>query len=120
VARLKVDEDLPRALAEMLNVHGHDALTVRDQGWRGFADDELWQGIQAEQRWLVTADKEFADLRLYPPGTHAGVILLRSAGESRRDYLRLAEMALERVKLDEIGGAVVVVTQRGVRVRRAS
>lgn len=118
--RLKVDEDLPRAVAELLNVHGHDAVTVCDQGWQGLPDDRLWAGIQNEGRWLVTADKEFADLRRYPPGTHAGVILLRSAEESRADYLRLADMVLGRFKLDDIGGAVLVVSQRGVRIRQAS
>jgi hypothetical protein len=67
----------------------------------------------------MTADKGFADLRQYPPGSHAGVILLRSQEESRRAYLELAAIALERLKLDELAGAVVVVTYRGVRIRRA-
>jgi predicted nuclease of predicted toxin-antitoxin system len=117
---LKVDENLPNEIAELLNRHGYDALTVGDQGWQGMADDELWGRIQGEQRWLVTADKEFADLRRYPPGTHAGLILLRSSEESRADYLRLAGVVLDRVNLDELGGAVVVATRRGVRVRQNS
>jgi hypothetical protein len=66
----------------------------------------------------VTADKGFADLRQYPPGSHAGVILLRSQEESRRVYLELVTIALERLNLDELAGAVVV-TYRGVRIRRA-
>ena len=118
-ARLKVDENLPREIAQLMQAHGHDAVTVLDQGWRGLPDDELWERIQTERRWLVTADKEFADLRIYPPGTHVGVILLRSAAEGLDDYLDLAEMALARVKFDDVPGAVVVLTRRGVRIRRA-
>jgi predicted nuclease of predicted toxin-antitoxin system len=118
--RLKVDENLPDQLADLLIQHGYDAVTVADQGWRGMADAGLGQGIQAEGRWLVTADKEFADLRRFPPGSHAGVILLRSSEESRVDYLQLVGMALASVRLDEIAGAVVVVNDRGVRVRRAA
>jgi len=120
VARLKVDEDLPSGIANLLNAHGHDALTVRDQGWQGTPDDELWGRVQSEGRWLVTADKEFGDIRKYPPGTHAGVILLRPTEESRADYMQLVERLLSRLKLDEIAGAVVVVTPRGVRIRRIS
>ena len=119
VARLKVDENLPREIAELLNTHGYDAVTVLDQGWSGMADDDLWQRVQAEKRWLVTADKEFADLRLYPPGTHAGVILMRSDEGGLEDYLQLSGTAIERLDLDEIAGAVVVVSKRGVRIRRA-
>jgi len=33
--------------------------------------------------------------------------------------LELAAIALERLKLEEIAGAVTVVTHRGVRIRRA-
>ena len=76
--------------------------------------------MQDEGGWLITADKEFADLRRYLPGSHSGLILLRSSEESRSHYLRLAGTMLRRVKLDEIGGAVVIVTQRGVRVRQNS
>ena len=117
--RFKIDEDLPRQIADLLNARGHDAATVVGQGWQGIPDEILWPRVQQESRWLITADKGFADLRQYPPGTHAGVILLRSQEESRRAYLELATMAIERLKLDEIAGAIVVVTYRGVRMRRA-
>lgn len=115
----KIDEDLPRQIADLLNARGHDAATVVGQGWQGMPDEILWPRVQQESRWLMTADKGFADLRQYPPGTHAAVILLRSQEESRRAYLELATIAIERLKLDEIAGAVVVVTYRGVRMRRA-
>jgi predicted nuclease of predicted toxin-antitoxin system len=118
-ARIKIDEDLPRHIAKVLIADGHDAITVLDQGWRGLPDGILWQRIQAERRWLLTADKAFADLRRYPPGSHAGVILLRSPEENRRAYVELAATALARINLDDIGGAIVVATERGIRIRRA-
>ncbi len=118
-ARVKVDEDLPRQIADLMAARGHDAATVLGQGWQGAPDDELWPRVQRERRWLITADKGFADLRRHRPGSHAGVILLRAQEESRRAYMELAGIALERLKLDEIAGAVVVVTYRGVRIRRA-
>jgi predicted nuclease of predicted toxin-antitoxin system len=118
-ARIKVDEDLPRQIAEMLNARGYDAATVSDQGWQGTPDDLLWQRVQDERRFLMTADKGFADLRRQVPGTHAGVILLRSQEESRRAYVDLAAMAIESLAFDDIAGAIVVVTSRGIRIRRA-
>jgi predicted nuclease of predicted toxin-antitoxin system len=93
-ARVKVDEDLPRQIADLLAAHGHDAATVVGQGWQGVSDDVLWLSLQNERRWLITADKGFADLRRNPPGSHAGVILLRSHEESRRAYLEIATIAL--------------------------
>jgi len=34
------------------------------------------------QGWQGLADKGFADLRVYPPGSHAGVLLFRLDEES--------------------------------------
>lgn len=119
IAQVKIDEDLPRQIADLVAARGYDALTVMGQGWQGASDDELWPRVQNEGRWLITADKGFADLRLHPAGSHAGVVLLRAPEESRRAYLELAAIALDRLKLDDLAGAVVVVTHRSVRIRRA-
>jgi predicted nuclease of predicted toxin-antitoxin system len=116
---VKVDEDLPRQIVDTLNMQGHEAVSVLGQGWQGASDDVLWSRIQAEGRWLITGDKGFADLRRHPPGTHAGVILLRPEVESRAAYLQLTTDAFERLDLDHLAGAVIVVTNCGIRIRRA-
>jgi predicted nuclease of predicted toxin-antitoxin system len=117
---IKVDEDLPSLIADLFNARGHQAMTVLQQGWQGSADDVLWTRVQAEGRWFITADKGFGDLRKHPPGSHAGVILLRSSEQSRRAYVDLASTIVDRLDFEEIAGGLVVVTQRGVRIRRAS
>jgi predicted nuclease of predicted toxin-antitoxin system len=119
IARVKIDEDLPRQVADLFAGQGYDAATVMEQGWLGVSDEDLWPRVQDEGRWLITADKGFADLRAHPVGSHAGVILLRAPEESRRAYLELAAIAVDRLALDDLAGAVVVVTYRGVRTRRA-
>ena len=118
-AHLKVDENLPDEIADLFVRHGHDAVTVADQGWRGMADRDLWQGIQDEGRWLVTADKELADRRHRPPGSHAGIILFRSGSEGLDAYLELAQRVIDDINLDDAARAVIVVTHRGLRIRRA-
>ena len=117
---IKVDEDLPSLTADLFNARGHQAMTVLQQGWQGSSDDVLWTRVQAEGRWFITADKGFGDLRKHPPGSHAGVILLRSSEQSRRAYVDLASTVVDRLDFDEIAGGRVVVKQRGVRIRRAS
>jgi predicted nuclease of predicted toxin-antitoxin system len=119
IAHVKIDEDLPRQVADIVGARGYEVATVVGQGWQGLSDDELWPRVQDEGRWLITADKGFADLRLHPAGSHCGVILLRAPEESRRAYLELAAIALDRLELDNLTGAVVVVSYRSVRIRRA-
>jgi len=117
-ARVKVDEDLPRQIARLFVERGLDATTVIEQGWGGSSDERLWPRVQSEDRWLVTGDKGFADLRRYPPGSHTGVILLRPGEENRRSFIELARRAIGSLDLDSLAGSVIVATPKGIRIRR--
>ena len=116
--RIKVDEDLPRAALQTLRDRGYDADSVVAQGLGGLKDPPLWQAIQAEQRFLITADKGFADIRFYPPGTHAGILLLRPDQDGIRPVLELLERVLASYDLADLVRTVAVVTPRGIRIRR--
>jgi predicted nuclease of predicted toxin-antitoxin system len=61
--QIKVDEDLPRAAVQMLRYRGRQAMSVLEQGMGGYKDPALWQAVQTEHRYLVTADKGFAGNR---------------------------------------------------------
>lgn len=116
--RIKVDEDLPGAASELLRGKGHDVLTVVQQGMGGWKDAALWRVVQAEQRFLVTADKGFADIRSYPSGTHAGVLLLRPDQDGIRPILELLENVLRDHEVEALAQMVSVATPKGIRVRR--
>lgn len=116
--RIKVDEDLPAEVADVLRAAGHDASSVVEQGLTGKADDHLWLHVQRESRILFTADKGFADVRQHPPGTHRGIVLFRLPRESRAGYLRLITVLLEAFHLEDAMGAIVVVSPDVVRVHK--
>lgn len=115
---VKVDEDLPQDIADLFRVAGYDAATVYEQGFTGLPDDQLWPKIQQEQRMLVTADKGFANALVYPPGSHRVIVLFRLPRESRAGYIRLAGFFLTALKLDDVKGAIVVVSPDVIRVLR--
>jgi hypothetical protein len=56
------DEMLPRATAEQLNRHGHDAVSVYDLDLAGADDAEVFSRAIVEDRVLVT--ENFADYSL--------------------------------------------------------
>ena len=116
--RIKVDEDLPQEVGTYLSTCGFDTATVLDEQVGGLADHELWNIVQRERRWLFTADKGFADLRHYPPGTHAGVVLLRLRRETRKGFLTLVRRLVDRVRLEKLSGATIVVTPEAIRIVR--
>jgi len=116
--RVKVDEDLPRAAKQLLRMKEYDASSVVDQGMGGWKDPELWAAVQEERRLLVTADKGFGDIRAHPPGTHAGVLLLRPDEDGIGPIMELLERVLDKYDLSSLAGTVAVVTSRGIRIRR--
>ncbi len=117
VFSIKIDEDLPERLRTELAHAGYPAETVRDEGLTGAKDRRLWNVVQEEGRYFITADKEFGDVRLFPPGSHAGVLLLRTDHESSLQYVRLLRAVLTRYRLSALARCLTVSTDQGVRVR---
>jgi predicted nuclease of predicted toxin-antitoxin system len=117
--RIKIDEDIPPVAATWLLEWGYEASTVVDQGMGGWKDPELWEAVQSEERFLITADKGFADIRVHPPGTHAGILLLRPDEDGIRPILELLQLVLTQTTLTQLEGAVSVATPRGLRLRRS-
>jgi predicted nuclease of predicted toxin-antitoxin system len=118
VMRVKVDEDLPKVAVQELRQQGYDAASVVEQGMGGMKDPALWQVVQAEGRFLVTADKGFGDIRFYQPGTHAGVLLLRPDQDGIRPVMELLERVVKHYELLNLVGTITVATPRGIRIRR--
>ena len=85
----------------------------------GWKDAALWQVVQDDRQFLLTADKGFGDIRTYPPGTHGGVLLLRPDEDGIRPLLNLLKMVLLEVDVNQLAGALSVATPRGLRIRRA-
>ena len=60
---VKLDENVPAGLASLLEKHGHDVVTVPQQGLAGQPDAPIWEATQGETRFLITMDLDFADIR---------------------------------------------------------
>jgi predicted nuclease of predicted toxin-antitoxin system len=117
--RFKIDEDLPHSVAALLREAGYDKVaTVKEQEMGGWKDPVLWRAIQEEGRFLITADKGFADLRAHPPGSHAGVLLLRPDADGIGPVLELLKQVLASTDLQSLQGCLAVATPQGLRIRR--
>jgi hypothetical protein len=116
--KTKVDEDLPKGVAEAVRAVVPDTLTVIDEGLSGILDRALWETVQSEQRFLITGDKAFANIKKDPPGTHSGVLLLRPDEDGIPAILDLIQDVLKLGILESLGGCIAVATPRRVRVRR--
>ena len=105
-------------MAEAVREVVPDTLTVIEEGLSGIVDPTLWEITQKEQRFLITGDKAFANIKQYPPGTHSGVLLLRPDEDGIPQMIELIREVLNLGMLESLGGCIAVATPRRMRVRR--
>ena len=115
--QFKMDENLHPDTAGLLRQHGHDALTVYDQGLGGHDDSEIADVCRRELRALVTLDLDFSDVRDYPPPDYAGIIVLRLHDQSRPAVLRVLTRILPLFATEPLIGHLWIVDEAQVRVR---
>ena len=116
--RFLVDMNLAIEVAVWLRAQGHDAIHLREVRLNELGDQAVLAKAAAEKRVVVTFDLDFADIAAAAGAAPVAVILLRlrSAQTARvvdrlRRILASVGPALEK-------GAVVVVEEARVRVRR--
>ena len=117
--RFLLDQNQSPELVEHLRSAGHDAIHVRSLGMSRASDNEIMVLADAEERILVSGDTDFGDLLASTNAASPSVLLLR-----RQEGRRAASIAaLLLANLDTIGadldaGAIVVIDEHRIRVRR--
>lgn len=115
--KIKIDENLPADLAMPLTELGHDVETVLGEGLGGRDDDTVSAAAQGESRFLITQDMGLADLRRMIGGKNPGVLLVRLRDPSRSALIQRVGWLFEHESVESWKGALVVATDRKVRVR---
>ena len=115
--KFKIDENLPVEVAELLCEVGHDALTVNAQELMGSPDLDLAEICKTEDRILVTLDTDFADLRLYPPEKHAGLLVLRLGKQDKAHVLSVFRRILQVLNEEPITGQLWIIDETRIRIR---
>jgi predicted nuclease of predicted toxin-antitoxin system len=115
--KLKLDENIPAPVAKVLTALGHDVDTVLSENLRGRPDHEVWNAAQRGERFLITQDLDFSDVRGFRPGTHGGPLLLRLRDPGLRALSRRIKAIFRSEDVEAWRRCFVVVSERKIRVR---
>lgn len=116
--KVELDENLPASVASIFAAAGHDVDTVEDEGLAGSDDPTVSRVASEVERLVVTLDRGFGDMQRYPPGTHAGILVLRIENQSAPSIRRALSTLVAAVDLDALAGCVAVFRDGSLRVRR--
>jgi predicted nuclease of predicted toxin-antitoxin system len=114
--RVKLDENMPRSLAEARRLAGHDVHTAADEGLLGKSDDLVWQAVVEERRLLLTLDRDFGQLAM-ESNDHAGAVVLRPRDANQSVIMPLALRALSLAEEVDMKNRVAIFDDERIRIR---
>ena len=112
------DENIPPAVIDYLQGKGFDVRAIREFVPAGSPDSEVIGVARREGMILLTFDKHFANILLYPLQRHAGIIRIRLHPPLIEDILGALENFFKNVDLAGLKGSLVILERDGFRIRR--
>lgn len=117
--RFLIDNNLSPQVAVLLREAGHDVAHLRDYGMRAAPDEQVLDRARDEDRVLISADTDFGLLLSRLHTSAPSVILVRRlVGRRAKDMTDVILANLAPVAEDLTAGAIVVLGENSVRIRR--
>lgn len=79
------DECVFKTTIEFLRSHNYKVSTAYEEKLDGQTNGTILQKAIQTKRILLTADSDFANILVYPPGTHSGIIVLKISKANEDD-----------------------------------
>ena len=113
----KIDENLPSDTAALLQEFGFGAHTVREEGLLGANDEVLADVARREGRVFVTLDRDFSNIRAYPPADHAGIVVRRPQTQDKLAVKGLLQRLISMLSSESPVGELWIVEPDRIRRR---
>lgn len=113
-----IDNALSPIIAQGLVDHGFDAIHVRDLGLAAATDLAINEYALKNNRIIVSADTDFGTLLALHKSTKPSFILFRRTDKRPSVLLELLLESLRVLKEDLESGAVVVIEDSRIRIRK--
>ena len=114
-----LDHNLSPKVAAPLRAAGHDVTVAREVSLRSASDEVVIAAARREGRVLVSADTDFGAILALSGLTTPSFLLMRRAANRRPDeQARLILGNLDAVAADLDAGAIVVLGEATIRIRR--
>ena len=66
--KIKLDENIPARLVNILSQFGHEIDTVPQEGLIGYNDNRVWEAAQNSKSFLITQDLDFSNTEWFKKG----------------------------------------------------
>lgn len=112
------DENVPPKVVEFLRSKNHKVKYVIEQGLAGISDEELIKSAVSENAALVTFDKHFGNILLYPPQKYCGIIRINIHPPTLKDIMAAFDEFFKKFDISKLPGSLIIPEKNGFRVER--
>ena len=114
-----LDQNVPRAIAPWLRTRRPQwtVFHTADVGLSGQRDETLFAWAQQQGALIITFDEDFADQRVFPLGSHSGIIRLRVWPTTIEETQLALDRLLIEVPDEELARALVIIDREAIRIR---
>jgi len=116
-----LDQNVPAKTVEFIRSRRPDWVVchVNGVGLSGASDHTIFQWAQERHAVVITFDEDFADTRMYPAGSHSGVVRLRVWPTTVERTEEALGRLLDSTNDADLAGSLVIVDDRRIRIRRS-
>ena len=93
---------------------------MRDIGLRGASDQIIFEWARENSAIVFTFDEDFADTRMYPTGSHDGVIRLRVWPTTIEQIEEALDRLLNAVPDESLSRSLIIIDNLKIRIRRVA
>jgi predicted nuclease of predicted toxin-antitoxin system len=113
-----LDHCVWRETEDTLRRAGFSCIALRELGKTEAANGELIALAKERKAILLTRDRDFSNLSIYPPGSHEGIILLRITPENMDEVHKVLLKALQTVPFTQIHKNLLIITSTNYRIHK--
>jgi predicted nuclease of predicted toxin-antitoxin system len=115
-----LDQNIPREIAVWLRAERPDwkVSHVMEAGLMGKPDADIFRWAQSNGAVIITYDEDFADARLFPLGSHHGIIRLKVWPTTVEATKEALSRVFSQAPVSDLEGSLLIVDLARIRLRR--
>ena len=107
-----LDENVPKAVTEILSSFKHEVLDPRGTELEGISDLKLFESAQAASAIFITTDKDFYHTIPFLVEDHYGVIVIALSQPNSKNIIEKVRWFINRVDLTTLRDKAVLLTDK--------
>lgn len=116
MARILVDENIPKSVQRWLEDLGHDVVRPSDVGLKGVKDNIIIEAAIGDGRVIVTLDLDFAEIYYGSTRDKIAVVVIRIHPPTPENIKNVLSKALKKIDLGRVTKGLIIISRKKVRI----